>query len=169
MQESSVVPRKINKTHQLNPFQLFMSIERWLFTRRTWYPTTFPLVLCSPPIARLKKNWRWVTFYYIKFFCEGNQKVKSNRGYSQKSLHHVFQSKSLEFSRYGSDNEYQLNMFFFSYGVILSRTKYVTRPSCVFCELYVNSREAFSMVERRWQWFVVQRVPRNTRRVIKNL
>ena len=36
---------------------------------------------------------------------KANQKYHSNRGYSQESLHHVFQSKSLEFSRYGSDSD----------------------------------------------------------------
>ena len=37
--------------------------------------------------------------------CNLGQKYHSNRGYSHESLHHVFQSNSLEFSRYGSDND----------------------------------------------------------------
>ena len=78
------------------------------------------------------------SFFLTQRQSEG-QKYHSNRGYSQESLHHVFPSKSLEFSRYGGDNDERRSQMlkFFSIKINTSnvsstRTRNSTREKIIY-------------------------------------
>ena len=67
------------------------------------------------------------------------QKYYSTRGYSQESLHHVFQSKPLEFSRYGSDNDKRRRQVFKFFSIKINtgyvssiRTRNSTRDNIIY-------------------------------------